>query len=88
MAVAWDEQIPEGCHEAWRNWLQILGTLHTIQIPRWYCAGSNKTHLYIFSDAGEKCMAAVANAAFPGGKVTLKVAKLEVAPLKINRLSV
>ncbi|XP_052799499.1 uncharacterized protein LOC128231119 [Mya arenaria] len=62
--LGWDEPLPHRLLERWSHWKQSLDALKKVQIPRMYCPKSNddiqQRDLYVYSDASEKAVAAVA----------------------------
>ena len=62
--IDWDTPLPEAHQKKWADWRDCLQNLQEVTIPRMFAGTSvstaSKIAIYIFSDASEKAIAAIA----------------------------
>ncbi|XP_058810967.1 uncharacterized protein LOC131675845 [Topomyia yanbarensis] len=88
--VGWDEKVPDEIFSRWKKWVQVLGRLCEVKIPRCYFPGYSADsldtlELHVFVDASESAYASVAYFRIVDcGRVrcALVASKTKVAPLK------
>lgn len=84
--IDWDEEVSENIRSRWENFLEGLGDLDRIQIPRWIRFSPDaKVEFHGFCDASEKAYAATLYIRVSSGterKTTLIASKTKVAPVK------
>ncbi|XP_058840949.1 uncharacterized protein LOC131696424 [Topomyia yanbarensis] len=88
--VGWDEKVTDEIFSRWKKWVQVLGRLCEVKIPRCYFPGYSADsldtlELHVFVDASESAYASVAYFRIVDcGRVrcALVASKTKVAPLK------
>lgn len=85
--VNWDKRIPSNLSPAWRQLMDDISEIHSIEVPRWMGATDKAIHeLHIFGDASEKAFGAVAylRTEDTNGEVRccLITSKSKVSPIK------
>ena len=86
--VGWDDPIPEGLLDIYKEWLASLPDLEDVKVPRWFgfpISTDTDVELHVFSDASLKAFSACAyfrTVKDEGVIVTFIVGKSRLAPIK------
>ncbi|XP_062710516.1 uncharacterized protein LOC134288741 [Aedes albopictus] len=86
----WDEPIADHLLDQWHRWIELLGLLSEVQVPRCFFKGASSNllqslQLHVLCDASEVSYACVAYLRMDtgnGGRCALVASKTKVAPLK------
>ncbi|XP_055605435.1 uncharacterized protein LOC129753627 [Uranotaenia lowii] len=88
LQIDWDDDIPDGLMTNWNGWLEQIGQIGEVRIPRYYfprLSSVGAVELHAFCDASDKafaCVVYMVHRIRNVSHVALIIAKSKVAPLK------
>ena len=89
--LRWDEKLPPDIEKKWKKWIQTVGRISSLTIPRCVIENNTEIKLHGFSDASKSAICAViyivsAASSRKGGKLVAAKSKVASKNLSIPRL--